>query len=50
MWILKIENYIFYKLLRRYVKRLSISHLESFMSWFGLDLIIKRRGLERWKD
>jgi hypothetical protein len=45
-WTLRVEEWLFYVLLRRYVKRLSISDLESWLTWFELDKTMKRKGLE----
>lgn len=48
MWILKLEEKLFYLLLRRNTKRMSISQLENWLTWFNLDFILKKKGLEQW--
>lgn len=46
--MIAVEECLFYWLLRRAVKRMSISHLKSWIGWFRLDVRMKEQGIEKW--
>ena len=48
MTLLKLERWLFYILLRREVKRMSILQLNSWLTWFELDKWLKASGYEEW--
>jgi hypothetical protein len=46
-WTLRLEEWLFFKLKARHIRRLSISQLESFVTWFALDRRLKELGEEQ---